>query len=230
MGTIVLNAHSFIPLFNRHSSTIGLLRLIEECVPFCYKIWIILIFLLIWSWENKKLTENVYENTEYVYDPITTQVPYEYKSDVAQTGMSAQNHIQNIYFSFKVVYWKRFLYNSHLFYSQWTQSICGRNEDQILKGFEALSQESKRSTYRVIHWKLVSCLHNSLMTLRITFNKNISSCNDVDIFYRNKKSGLVIKRKRKIGWQSESTDSPLTLVVDGNIHTPTVRRNVLCNI
>ena len=47
----------------------------------------------------------------------------------------------------------------------------------------------------------------------------------VDIFYRNKKSGLVIKRKRKIGWQSESTDSPLTLVVDGNIHTPTVRRN-----
>ena len=66
------------------------------------------------------------------------------------------------------------------------------------------------------------------MTLRMhikTFNKNISSCNDVDIFYRNKKSGLVIKRKRKIGWQSESTDSPLTLVVDGNIHTPTVRRN-----
>ena len=65
-------------------------------------------------------TENVYENTEYVYDPVTTQVPYEYKSDVAQTGMSAQNHTRNIYFSFdiKVVYWKRFLYHSHLFYSQ----------------------------------------------------------------------------------------------------------------
>ena len=62
MGTIVLNAHSFIPPFNRHSSTIGLLSLIEECVPFCYKIWIISVFLLIWSWENKKLTGNVYEN------------------------------------------------------------------------------------------------------------------------------------------------------------------------
>ena len=64
-------------------------------------------------------TENVYENTEYVYDPITTQVPYEYKSDVAQTGMSDPNHTRNIYFSFiKEVYWKSFLYNSHLFYSQ----------------------------------------------------------------------------------------------------------------